>query len=774
MDTKANGAAPAKSNFIRTIVENDLKTGATDGRVVTRFPPEPNGYLHIGHAQSIWLNFGVANDYQGVCHLRFDDTNPETEDPEFVESIQHDVKWLGFDWNDKLFFASDYFEQLYHLAIRLIKDGKAYVDSLNEEDIREYRGTVTEPGRPSPYRDRSIDENLDLFTRMRKGEFANGAHVLRAKIDMTSPNMLLRDPVLYRIKHAHHYRTNDAWPIYPLYDFAHPLSDAIENITHSICTLEFEVHRPLYDWLVENLFSEPLPHQYEFARLNPDFMITSKRKLRLLVEQGYVSGWDDPRMPTISGLRRRGVTPEAIRAFANLAGVSKVNTNTEISLLEHAIRDDLNYRSPRVMAVLNPLKVVITNYPEGQDETLDASYWPHDIPKEGTRPVPFSRELYIERNDFREDPPKRFHRLSPGNEVRLRYAYIIKCDAIIKDPETGEITEIHCTYDPETKSGGSRVDRKVKGTIHWVSAEHALPIEARLYDRLFTVADPTNVAEGETFMDYLNPDSLKTVRGYVEPSVANDPLGTHYQFERQGYFITDSEDATKDNLVFNRIVPLRDSWGKKQKTQGASAKPKASKPKTDKAKAAAKPVMPQALSPELEARHVRYVKDLGLPKKQARVLASDAAVGNYFEAVLAVHDNASSVANWVTNEVLRVAKDTPLTDLPFTATAVGKLVALVDAGDVASNIAKQVFAVMEAEGGDPVTIIAEKGLKQVADDDVLAPIIAQVIADNPGKVAAYKSGKTGLIGFFMGQAMRATQGKANPQMVRSLLQEHLS
>lgn len=783
MDTKTNAPAsdaPAKSNFIRSIVEEDLKTGATDGRVVTRFPPEPNGYLHIGHAQAIWLNFGIANDYQGICHLRFDDTNPETEDPEFVAAIKRDVQWLGFDWDDKLFFASDYFERLYQMAVRLIKEGKAYVDSLTDEEIREYRGTVTEPGRPSPYRDRTVEENLDLFARMRAGEFPDGAHVLRAKIDMTSPNMLMRDPVFYRIKHAHHYRTQDAWPIYPLYDFAHPLSDAIENITHSICTLEFEVHRPLYDWLVENLFSAPRPHQYEFARLNPDYMITSKRKLRVLVEEGYVNGWDDPRMPTISGLRRRGVTPEAIRAFANMAGVSKVNSNTDISLLEYAIRDDLNYRAPRVMAVLDPLKVVLTNYPAGQTEKLDASYWPRDIPNEGTRSVPFSRVLYIERSDFREDPPKRFHRLSPGNEVRLRYGYIIRCESVVKDPETGEIIEVHCTYDSETKSGGANADRKVKGTIHWVSAEHALPIEARLYDRLFTVPDPTKVGEGETFLHHLNPDSLRVVHGFVEPSVVNDPLGTRYQFERQGYFIADSEDATSEHLVFNRIVSLRDTWAKIQNGKAASKKTTAKKTssKTTQPRSASnkssKPAAAPVLSPEQAARQARYVEELGLPKKQAYVLASDDAVSHYFEAILAVHDNPSSVANWVTNEVLRIAKNTPLTDLPFTVEALGHLIALVDEGDVASNIAKQVFAAMETEGGDPETIIAERGLKQVADTDLLEGIVRDVVAANPGKVVAYQSGKTGLIGFFMGQVMQATQGKANPQVVRELLQKALA
>ena len=525
--TANNGDAAEPVDFIREIIREDMRKGTYGGKVLTRFPPEPNGWLHIGHAKSITLNFGVAAEFGGLCNLRFDDTNPETEDPAFVEAIQRDIRWLGFDWDDRLYFASDYFDQFYEFAVQLVKMGKAYVDSLSEEEIREYRGTVLTPGRPSPYRVRSVEENLDLLARMRRGEFPDGAHVLRAKIDMASPNMKKRDPLLYRIRHAHHYRTGDKWCIYPFYDYAHPLSDAIEGITHSICTLEFENNREIYDWLVDNLIEPPQPRQYEFARLNLDYTVMSKRKMLQLVNEGYVSGWDDPRMSTIAGLRRRGITPEAIRTFSEKVGVAKANSRVDIALLEYCIRDDLNYRAPRVMCVLRPLKVVITNYPEGQVEQLDAPYWPHDVPKEGSRPVPFSREIYIERDDFMEDPPKSFYRLAPGREVRLRYAYIIRCDEVIKDPQTGEVTELRCTYDPATQGGAAPQGRKVRGAIHWVSAQHALPVEVRLYDRLFLKPNPDDVEEGKTFKDNLNPNSMEVVtEARVEPSVGDDPPGS--------------------------------------------------------------------------------------------------------------------------------------------------------------------------------------------------------------------------------------------------------
>ena len=559
-------ASTGPSDFIRDIVAADRAAGKHDGRVVTRFPPEPNGYLHIGHAKSICLNFGLANENPGgVCHLRFDDTNPTTEDPEFVESIQDDVRWLGFDWHGKMFYASDYFERLYECAVTLIKKDKAYVDSLTAEQMRDYRGTLTEPGKNSPYRTRPVEESLDLFRRMRAGEFPDGSHVLRAKIDMASPNINLRDPVLYRIRHAAHYRTGTTWCIYPAYDYAHPLSDAIEGITHSICTLEFEDHRPLYDWVVAESGMPHRPRQIEFARLNLTFAVMSKRKLLELVTKKLVAGWDDPRIPTIKGLRRRGYTPEAIRAFCEHIGVAKRDAIVEMQLLEFFIREDLNKRSPRVMAVLNPLKVVIENYPEGTVEDMEAVNNPED-PGAGTRRVPFSRVLYIEQDDFREDPPKQFFRLAPDREVRLRYAYIVKCTGVVKDPQTGAITELRCTYDPDTKSGSPQEQRKVKATIHWVSAAHAVPAEVRLYNPLL-VTDPAKIPSDQDWTQSLNPLSLERLTGcLVEPSLRQAPAGTRYQFERTGYFCVDP-DSSSSSLVFNRTVSLKDAWAKIEKTQ---------------------------------------------------------------------------------------------------------------------------------------------------------------------------------------------------------------
>lgn len=556
---------PSSSDFIRDIIAKDLQANKNAGRVVTRFPPEPNGYLHIGHAKSICLNFGLAAEHNSVCHLRFDDTNPAKEDVEYVESIQDDVHWLGFDWQGKLFYASDYYEQLYAYAVQLIKAGKAYVDSLSADEIRQYRGTLTEPGKNSPYRDRSIEENLALFERMRAGEFADGAHVLRAKIDMASPNVNMRDPVIYRIRHASHHRTGDKWCIYPMYDFTHGLSDAIEGITHSICTLEFEDHRPLYDWFLDQLPVPCHPQQIEFARLSLTYTVMSKRKLRELVTDRHVRGWDDPRMPTIQGLRRRGYTPESIRSFCERIGVAKRNSTVEMAMLEHAIREDLNKQAPRVMAVLHPLKVVIDNYPDGQVEEIAAINNPED-PCAGTRKVPFSRVVYIERDDFREDPPRKFFRLAPGREVRLRYAYIIKCVDVVKD-ENGEVVELHCRYDPETRSGGSQESRKVKATLHWVSAEHAVSAEVRLYNSLFTKPDPDTVEEGHHFTEFINPHSLEVLSNcQLEPSLADAAVGSRYQFERMGYFCVDP-DSSEGSLVFNRTVTLRDTWAKIEQAQ---------------------------------------------------------------------------------------------------------------------------------------------------------------------------------------------------------------
>lgn len=550
-----------KSNFIRSIIDDDLKTNKYKGRVHTRFPPEPNGYLHIGHAKSICLNFGLAADYKGLCNLRFDDTNPEKEEIEYVESIKGDVRWLGFDWEDRLYHASDYFEQLYNFAVELVKKGKAYVCDLSMDEIREYRGTLTVPGKDSPYRNRPVEENLDLFERMKAGEFEDGSRILRAKIDMASSNLLMRDPTLYRIRKKSHYRTGDAWCIYPTYDFTHCLSDSIEGITHSICTLEFENNRPLYDWILDELKVHH-PQQIEFARLNLSHTIMSKRKLLELVEEGYVSGWDDPRMPTLSGLRRRGYTPESIRKFCDIIGVAKANSIVDLVQLENCVREELNKTTQRVMAVLRPLKVVIVNYPEDKVEELDAINNPEDASM-GTRKVPFSRVLYIEQDDFLEEPPKKFFRLAPGREVRLRYAYFITCEAVIKDKKTGEVVELQCRYDPATRGGGSPDGRKVKGTLHWVSANHAIEAEVRLYDHLFTKRDSTDVEEGTDYKSNLNPKSLEILTSCkVEPSLEGAAPGSRYQFERLGYFFVDTADSSAKKLVFNRIVSLRDTWAK--------------------------------------------------------------------------------------------------------------------------------------------------------------------------------------------------------------------
>jgi len=556
------------SNFIKTIIDADLKAGKNEGRVATRFPPEPNGFLHIGHAKSICLNFGLALEYGGTCNLRFDDTNPTKEETAYVDAIKEDVRWLGFDWQDREYYASDYFDRLYEFAVALIRQGKAYVDSSSAEEIRAMRGTLTEPGQESPYRNRSVEENLGLFQRMRGGEFEDGAHVLRAKIDMAHPNVIMRDPTLYRIRKADHHRTGDKWCIYPMYDFTHCLSDALECITHSICTLEFENNRVLYDWVLDQLELPCRPYQYEFARLNLTYMVLSKRKLIQLVNEGYVEGWDDPRMPTIAGLRRRGYTPEAIRNFCDRIGVAKANSTVDIALLEYSIREDLNRRAPRVMAVLRPLKVVIENYPEGQSETLEAVNNPEDEAM-GTRPVTFSREIYIEREDFLEDPPKKYFRLAPGREVRLRYAYFITCKEVVKDPASGKIVELRCTYDPATRGGNAPDGRKVKATLHWVSTRDAVGAKVRLYDRLFDTPDPEGGEEGATFKDHIHPQSMEVLSDcMLEAALANAAAGDFFQFERLGYFCVDSKDSAPGQLVFNRTVALRDTWAKLAKATG--------------------------------------------------------------------------------------------------------------------------------------------------------------------------------------------------------------
>jgi glutaminyl-tRNA synthetase len=774
-------------DFIRAIVAEDLRQGKYE-TIVTRFPPEPNGYLHIGHAKSILLNYGIAQETGGRFNLRFDDTNPETEDVSYVNSIIDTVRWLGADFGDTVLYAADYFEQMYRFAEFLIGRGLAYVDSSTDEEIREARGTVTEPGRPTRYRDRSVEENLDLFRRMRAGEFPDGAHVLRAKIDLASKNMLLRDPLIYRIRHAHHYRTGDAWCIYPLYDYAHPIEDAIEGITHSLCTLEFDNNRAVYDWTVDHWQdfvrgeggTPYRPHQYEFARGALDYTITSKRKLLELVNGGYVSGWDDPRLPTIAGVRRRGVTAEALKSFWETMGVAKFNSRIDIAKLEFAIRDDLNTRAPRVLCVLRPLKVTLTNYPEGETETFDAPLWPHDVPKEGSRDLPFSRTIYIDRDDFMENPPRGFHRLTPGGEVRLRYAYVIRCDEVVKD-EAGEIVELRCSFDPATRGGSTPDGRQVKGTIQWVSAQHGVPCEVRLYDRLFSVPDP-EAGEGD-FKEYLNPDSLVVVRdAVIEPSVKNDSPGSRYQFERVGYFCSDVVESRPGALVFNRTVTLRDAWAKaaEKGAQPAAAPRAEKKPKAERAAGSgdAKPrtklPTPDAhRTPELEARRARYAGELGLPAEEADVLTRELATSDLFEAALAVGAPAKAVANWVIHELPREQGGRTLENLPFSGRELGELAALVEDATVSVSGARQVLAEMVKNGGEPRDLVASLGLRQVSDPGALAPIIDQVIAANAAKADEYRAGKTGLIGFFVGQVMRQSGGNANPALVSQLVQERL-
>ena len=751
--------------------------------MVTRFPPEPNGYLHIGHAKSICLNFGIANEFGGVCHLRMDDTNPETEDMKYVESIRNDVRWLGFDWRDKMFFASDYYERLYELAVRLIRDGKAYVDSLDEERIRQYRGTVTEPGRESPYRDRAVEENLDLFERMRAGEFPDGAHVLRARIDMSAKNMKMRDPLLYRIRHVSHYRRGGDWCIYPMYDFAHPLSDAIEGITHSICTLEFENNRAVYDWLVDNLFPEPRPRQYEFARLNLDYTVMSKRKLLQLVEEGQVSGWDDPRMPTIAGMRRRGYTPEGIRLFTSRIGVDKANSRVSMELLEDAIRDDLNARAPRVMAVLRPLKVTIVDWPEGKVEWIDAPYWPHDVPREGSRPLPLSRELVIERSDFREDPPADWMRLEPGGVVRLRNACLIRCDEVVKDPATGETVALRASRVPEGEGGAHGAKRRRSAAIHWVSAAHAVRAEVRLYDRLLTVPDAETGEEGKTFKDYLNPASAEVLTGcMLEPELADVRPGDRFQFVRHGYFVADAVDFRAGAPVFNRIVELRDTYregrgGKAERPPAAPEKQarRAGEPKHAAPKAAAAPrgsaipderARARSADPSLAARYDAYVRKLSLPAELADVLTGDRAIADFFDSAVAAHGNPKSLANWTANDVLRELKGRSIAELPFTAGDLADLVRRIDEGAVTTSAAKTVFGEMMSGGGSPGGIIRRLGLDRAVDAADLSAAVDAALASMPDKVEAYRAGKTSLLGLFTGQVMKATGGKADPKAVQ--------
>ncbi len=755
-----------KSNFLRQIIDADLESGRHN-QVVTRFPPEPNGYLHIGHAKSICLNFGLARDYGGVCHLRMDDTNPETEEAEYIAGIERDVRWLGFDWGDKLFHASDFFEEMYAYAEHLVRVGKAYVDHLDAESISAYRGTLREPGRPSPYRDRSVDENLDLLRRMRAGEFADGTCVLRAKGDLASPNMKMRDPLLYRIRKASHPRTGDAWCIYPMYDYAHPLEDALEGVTHSICTLEFENNREIYDWVLEHTPAPAQPRQYEFARLNITYTVLSKRKLLQLVGEGHVAGWDDPRMPTLAGMRRRGYTPEAIRTFCEAVGVTKTNSRVDMERLEGCLRDDLNHRAPRLMAVLDPIEVELVDRAEGEVTPLEAASFPDDVGKPGSRTVPLGRRVFIERADFSEAPPKGWRRLSPGGAVRLRYGPIVRCESVVKDAE-GVITGLRCVIDEAARANG---------TLHWVPAEAAVRAEVRLYDRLFSVERPDQDPAGRDPLTFLNPTSLVVVRdARLEPAAALLTPGTHVQFERNGYYLTDPVDSRADALVFNRAVTLRDSWARKVETTDEAPPPPVEK-KADtrpqkKTRAQAREEA-RARDAALAARMTRYRDVLGLDESDADVLTGDRATGDLFEAALAAYANLPSVTRWVVNEVLAAAKDAPVDSLPLTGEALGALARMVDENVLSNSAAKEVFAELVERGGDPAAITKRRGLRQVSDADAIEAIIAEVLAAHPDEVARYREGNAGLLGFFMGQVMRESGGKANPGLTRGLLQKAL-
>ncbi|WP_027893918.1 glutamine--tRNA ligase/YqeY domain fusion protein [Calidithermus chliarophilus] len=803
------GRRMVSPNFITEIIDADLEAGRYAG-VVTRFPPEPNGYAHLGHAIASYINFGIAHDYGGRCRLRFDDTNPETEKQEYVDSIIEDMRWLGWQWGETS-YASNYFEELYRMAVSLIERGLAYVDSVSPEEMARLRGSVDKPGTPSPYRERSVQENLELFARMRAGEFPNGAHVLRAKIDLASPNMKLRDPVLYRIVHAEHYRTGSRWCIYPSYDFAQATADALDGVTHSLCSLEFVDNRAIYDWLMEHLWEgirdqhraerpqqdqqrAERPYQYEFGRRSLEYTVVSKRKLRKLVAGGYVRGWDDPRMPTLAGQRRRGVTPEAIRAFASQVGISRTNRTVDIGLLEHAIRDDLNRRAPRVMAVTRPLKVVLTNLPDGHEETLHLAYWPHDVvqespdglvalpdgrrvrPEGATRAVPFTRELYIEHDDFALQPPPGFKRLTPGGTVRLRGAGIIRCDGYQTD-DAGEVVELHCTLLGEGASA--------KGVIHWVSASRALRAEFRLYDRLFSVPHPEAEAkeheeeeegagpgpqEERDFLSFVNPKSLEVVHGYVEPSVAADPPDTRYQFERSGYFWRDPLDSHPEALVFNRIVTLKDTWGKESERQA----PKAERPKAPKAehpheapdltRTSARPFTAE------QQERLERLKAQGVGEAEALVLAREPRLEAYLSEA-ARHGKIGSLASWVVNDLGSAIREEQVRVAPAQLAA---LLRLLEEGSINTRIAKDVLAEAQQGGEDPVAIVERKGLRQLSDAGALEPVVERVLAANPDKVAAYRAGKTGLMGFFVGQVMRETQGQANPQLLQELLSRKLA
>ncbi len=763
-------------HFLAEIIEADLAAGKHGGRVVTRFPPEPNGFLHIGHSKSIILNFGLSRQFGGRTHLRFDDTNPTTEESSYVDAIQADVRWLGFDWGNNLFYASDFFDRMHDQAVRLIRDGKAYVDSQSVEAIREQRGSFERPGVEGPHRQRTVEENLALFQQMRAGKFEEGACVLRAKIDMAHPNVLMRDPLLYRIRHAAHHRTGTQWCIYPMYDFANPLEDAFEGVTHSICTLEFESNRELYDWVLDNLGPwDPRPRQYEFARLALGYTVMSKRKLLQLVKEKHVDGWDDPRMPTLAGMRRRGVSPEALTAFAELIGVAKHNSLVDFGKLEFAIRQDLEGRAPRALAVLHPLKVVITDWPEEKIDSLEIPWWPGEPARAGTRAVPFGRELLIEREDFSENPPADWRRLAPGREVRLVGAYVVRCEKVVRDA-SGEVTEVHCSHDPQSRGGEPADRRKIASTLHWVHATKSVSLQARIYDRLFRVELPD--ADGD-FLQHLNPHSLVVVpeaRG--EPALADESSGARFQFLRIGYFFRDPVDSKPGAPVFNRVIGLRDTWARpapaaapevrRAEPKGGQSKKTASRKSRGEHRAELR-----ASTPALAERFERYQKQLMLPLDEADLLCSDLDLATFFDQAVSVHSSPGSVARWLLNDLLGLTKDLPLSQLPVSAAQFGQFVALVDAGRVTPGAAKTLLGVLAERGGDPEALLAELKLEKVEDGGALTAAIARVLQAQEGEVSRYRAGEKKLFGVLLGAVMRETQGAADAAAVRKALTEQL-
>lgn len=764
------------SNFLTDIIDADLASGRVRPPVVTRFPPEPNGFLHIGHAKSILLNFGLAERYGGRAHLRFDDTNPTTEETEYVESIEADVRWLGCDWGEHLHFASDYFERMYACAERLVREGHAYVDSQAQEAIREQRGDFKRPGVDSPFRNRPAQESLDLLRRMRRGEFPDGACVLRARIDMAHRNVLMRDPLLYRIRHAHHHRTGDAWPIYPMYDWAHPLEDAIEGVTHSICTLEFESNRELYDWVLDHTGPwDPRPRQYEFARLSLGYTVLSKRKLLQLVGEKRVSGWDDPRMPTIAGMRRRGVTPEALRDFAELIGVAKNNSVVDIGKLEFAIRGDLERRAPRAMAVLDPVPLTLAGWDPGRVDELEVPWWPAEPGRGGTRKVPLGRDLLVERDDVAVDPPAGWKRLAPGREVRLAGAIVVRCDEVVQGPG-GEVREVRCSVADGGDEAGAA--RRGIGTIHWVHAGRSLPAEIQLYDRLFTAEQPD--AEGN-FLDVLNPESLRIARGArLEPALGSAAPGTHWQFLRTGYFFADPVASRPGAPVFLRTITLKDTWGARTSAASSAASAFASRPSRPAkgpAPSAAAPRAPRAEARSLDAAasavRARLAAVPGLPPAQADRLAADPGVAGYFEAAVAAGAPAAPAARWLMNELAGLAAGRPLATLPLPPAAFGRFVALAESGRLTGAGAKSLLASLVERAGEPEARLAELGLERIEDGGAVAAAVARVLAERRAEVERFRAGEKKLMGFLLGAAMRETQGRADPAAVRNALEEAL-